>query len=303
MLYLGYCIANGFDFLGFKTKKAKVVFFDLELSRNGLRRRLARIKKELGAGNFENIKICSLRGKATLFCRNFDKIMDQIKYQGFKVVIIDPVYKFLLGKEENSNGVVADVLEKLTVFCMEAEVALIYVHHHSKGNQANKESLDRPAGAGAWSRDPDAVLDLTEHEESTKQEKIYKAEITVREFPPTENFVVRWKFPLLVRDTEGLDPEKLKQPTKGGRPKSDAREKVAVALRTAEIYGDLPALKITQLEIVTGVKRRTLYDSISKMNGTVVQSAIIKGGFQLSPTERAKLPVSNSQNGEHPCTD
>ena len=303
MLYLGYCIANGFDFLGFKTKKAKVVFFDLELSRNGLRRRLARIKKELGAGNFENIKVCSLRGKATLFCRNFDKIMDQIKYQGFKVVIIDPVYKFLLGKEENSNGVVADVLEKLTVFCMEAEVALIYVHHHSKGNQANKESLDRSAGAGAWSRDPDAVLDLTEHEESTKQEKIYKAEITVREFPPTENFVVRWKFPLLVRDTEGLDPEKLKQPTKGGRPKSDAREKVAVALRTAEIYGDLPALKITQLEIVTGVKRRTLYDSISKMNGTVVQSAIIKGGLQLSPTERAKLPVSNSQNGEHPCTD
>jgi RecA-family ATPase len=124
LLSLGYCIANGLDFLGFKTKKARVVFFDLELSRNGLRRRLARIRKALGEqGNFENIKVCSLRGKASLFCKNFDKISDQIKDAGFKVVIIDPIYKFLLGREESSNGIVADVLEKLTVFCMEAQVA------------------------------------------------------------------------------------------------------------------------------------------------------------------------------------
>ena len=160
LLYIAYCVANGIEFLGFKTNKSKVVFFDLELSRNGLKRRLRRIQKAVGSGNFENLKICSLRGKAGLFCRNFGNIQTLITREQFKVVIIDPVYKFLLGKEENSNGVVADVLERLTVFCMETEVALIYVHHHSKGNQASKESMDRGSGAGAWSRDPDAILDL-----------------------------------------------------------------------------------------------------------------------------------------------
>jgi RecA-family ATPase len=300
LLYLGYCIANGFDFLGFKTKKAKVAFFDLELSRNGLRRRLERIRRELGKGDFENIKVCSLRGKASKFCRNFDKLFSQIKAERFKVVIIDPVYKFLLGKEESSNGIVADVLEKLTVFCMEAQVALVYVHHHSKGNQASKDSLDRSSGAGAWSRDPDAVLDLTEHEESTKQEKIYKAEITVREFPPIENFVVRWAFPLLTRDTEGLDPEKLKQPTKGGRPKSDANEKVIIALRTAELYGQLPGLKVGQIVTAAGIPRRTVYRAISELNGRVLKCVLVKG-FQLSPQERAK--VSDNQNEDEPGTE
>lgn len=305
LLSLGYCIANGLDFLGFKTRKARrVLFFDLELSRNGLRRRLARIRKALGEqGNFENIKVCSLRGKASLFCKNFDKISDQIKDAGFKVVIIDPIYKFLLGREESSNGIVADVLEKLTVFCMEAQVALIYVHHHSKGNQAAKDSLDRSSGAGAWSRDPDAVLDLTEHKESTKQEKIYKAEITVREFPPIENFVVRWNFPFLVRDTEGLDPEELKQPPKAGRPKSDAHTKIDVALRTAELYGELPGLTVSQLETVTDVPRRTIYRSVTEMNGRVIKCSLLKGGFQLSPKERAKFPISKDQSEEPLGTD
>src|SRR5205807_581156 len=102
---------------------------------------------------------------------------------------------------------------------------------------------DRGSGAGAWARDPDAVLDLTEHKESTKTERIYKAEITVREFPPIENFVVRWLHPLLEIDSEGLDPEELKQTIKGaGRPKSDALQKIILALRTAELYGELAGL-------------------------------------------------------------
>jgi RecA-family ATPase len=203
LLYIAYCISNGIDFLGFKTKKAKVIFFDLELSRNGIKRRLRRIQKAVGSGDFKNLKICSLRGKASLFCQNFEKIKTRIIEEGARVVIIDPVYKFLLSKDESSNGVVADILERLTTFCMEADVASIYVHHHSKGNQAGKESLDRGSGAGAWSRDPDAILDLVEHKDSTQEERILTAEITVRDFPPIENFVVRWNFPLLERDTGG----------------------------------------------------------------------------------------------------
>jgi hypothetical protein len=294
LLYLGFCIANGLEFLGLKTNKSKVIVFDLELSRWGLKRRLKRIQKTLGKGDFENIKICSLRGKARLFCKNLEAVQTHIIANGFKVVIIDPVYKFLLGKEENSNGVVADILEQLTVFCMNAQVALIYVHHHSKGNQAEKKSLDRGSGAGAWSRDPDAVLDLVEQKESTREDRIYSVEITVREFPPIDKFVVRWTFPLLVRD-EGLDPEQLKQPTKGGRPQGDAEEKILVALRTAECIAELPGLSVAELERATGIPRRTIYDRIKRMPERVIKSPLSKG-FQLSLSERQK--VSDSQSDE-----
>jgi hypothetical protein len=91
LLYIGFCVSNGLDFLGFKSTKSKVIVFDLELSRWELKRRLNKIQKTLGMGNFENIKICSLRGKARLFCSNLNATKDRIVADQFKVVIIDPV--------------------------------------------------------------------------------------------------------------------------------------------------------------------------------------------------------------------
>jgi hypothetical protein len=105
---------------------------------------------------------------------------------------------------------------------------MIYVHHHSKGNQATKDSLDRSSGAGAWSRDPDAILDLSEHKKSTPEDRSFTAEITVRDFSPINDFVVRWDFPLLKRDTEGLDPsEQLRgwQPGSGGSVQQQWKDK------------------------------------------------------------------------------
>ena len=40
--------------------------------------------------------------------------------------------------------------------------AVIYCHHHSKGSQGGKRSMDRASGSGVFARDPDALLDMTE---------------------------------------------------------------------------------------------------------------------------------------------
>ena len=37
-----------------------------------------------------------------------------------------------------------------------------YCHHHSKGAQGGKRSMDRASGSGVFARDPDAMLDMTE---------------------------------------------------------------------------------------------------------------------------------------------
>ena len=45
--------------------------------------------------------------------------------------------------------------------CTELGCAVIYCHHHSKGGQGGKKSMDRASGSGVFARDPDALLDLT----------------------------------------------------------------------------------------------------------------------------------------------
>lgn len=297
LLYLSYCVANGLPFLGHKTKKSKVAIFDLELSKNALRRRLSRVQKAIGGGDFNNIRICSLRGKARKFCRAI-KSSDQplqklILAEGIELVIIDPVYKFLLGRDENSNGIVADILEDLTEFCDASGVALAYVHHHSKGNQANKDARDRGAGAGAWSRDPDSLLDLTEHEQWTNDNKVFTAEFTLRDFPPIENFVVRWDFPLVVVDENGLDPHELKQPAKGGRPPSDAKAQILTALRTAEVICGQPGLTTKQIEQAAGMTLRTIQRHLAMMLRKEVEKCVAIGGYQLSVSERQKSDSPN----------
>ena len=46
--------------------------------------------------------------------------------------------------------------------CTELGCAVIYCHHHSKGAQGGKRSMDRASGSGVFARDPDALLDLIE---------------------------------------------------------------------------------------------------------------------------------------------
>ena len=46
--------------------------------------------------------------------------------------------------------------------CTDLGCAVIYCHHHSKGAQGGKKSMDRASGSGVFARDPDALLDLVE---------------------------------------------------------------------------------------------------------------------------------------------
>ncbi len=44
--------------------------------------------------------------------------------------------------------------------CTALGTAVIYCHHHSKGAQGGKRSMDRASGSGVFARDPDAMLDM-----------------------------------------------------------------------------------------------------------------------------------------------
>jgi RecA-family ATPase len=58
----------------------------------------------------------------------------------------------------------AKFCNQFDLICTELGTAVIYCHHHSKGSQGGKRSMDRASGSGVFARDPDALLDLTQLE-------------------------------------------------------------------------------------------------------------------------------------------
>ena len=68
-------------------------------------------------------------------------------------VIIDPIYKVITG-DENSADQMAHFCNQFDKICTELGCAVIYCHHHSKGNQGFKKSMDRASGSGVFARDP-----------------------------------------------------------------------------------------------------------------------------------------------------
>lgn len=103
--------------------------------------------------------------------------------KNYIAVIIDPIYKVITG-DENSADQMANFCNQFDKVCTELKVATIYCHHHSKGSQGGKKSMDRASGSGVFARDPDAMLDMIELELS---EDVLKAEETRQSAGPVNS--------------------------------------------------------------------------------------------------------------------
>ncbi len=211
---LALSVAYGLRWLGCETRRAKVLLIDLELQEAFCRRRLLTLSSERALNISRErgrLDVWNLRGFAVGHQLLLPQIEERIGNDGYGLVIVDPIYKLYAdGSNENAAADVAALMNSLERLCSRCNAAVAFGAHYSKGNQAGKEAIDRISGSGVFARDPDSLLNLTAHE----QPDCYTVEATLRNFPPMEPFVVRWAFPLFVRDTT-LDPAALK---KIGRP-------------------------------------------------------------------------------------
>ena len=89
------------------------------------------------------------------------KLIRRAAKKDYIAIIIDPIYKVITG-DENSADQMANFCNQFDKICNELGTAVIYCHHHSKGAQGGKRSMDRASGSGVFARDPDALLDLIE---------------------------------------------------------------------------------------------------------------------------------------------
>lgn len=159
------CIAEGRKWLKWDCAKGRVLHVNLELDRASCLHRFRDVYKTMciRPDNLQNIDIWNLRGKSVPMDRLAPKLIRRAAKKNYIAVIIDPIYKVITG-DENSADQMAKFCNQFDKICTELGTAVIYCHHHSKGSQGGKRSMDRASGSGVFARDPDALLDLIELE-------------------------------------------------------------------------------------------------------------------------------------------
>jgi len=175
LIQLCCAIAEGQKWFGWPCAQGKVMYVNLELDRASCLHRFKDVYQALNWAptHLNNIDIWNLRGKSVPMDKLAPKLIRRAAKKNYIAIIIDPLYKIITG-DENSADQMAAFCNQFDKVATELGAAVIYCHHHSKGTQGQKRSMDRASGSGVFARDPDALLDLIEldlSEDLLKQEE------------------------------------------------------------------------------------------------------------------------------------
>jgi len=163
LIELCIAIAEGRRWHGWECSQGRVLYVNLELDRASCLHRFKDVYAAAGIPprNLQNLDIWNLRGRSVPMDKLAPKLIRRAKNRHCKAIIIDPIYKVITG-DENSADQMAKFCNQFDKVCTELNAAVIYCHHHSKGSQGQKKSMDRASGSGVFARDPDALLDMIE---------------------------------------------------------------------------------------------------------------------------------------------
>ena len=161
LIELAIAIAEGLPWLGFPCAQGKVMYVNLELDRASCLHRFHDVRQAMGAPSRNSVDIWNLRGKSVPMDKLAPKLIRRAAKKNYIAIILDPIYKVITG-DENSADQMARFCNQFDKVCTELGCAVIYCHHHSKGRQGDKRSMDRASGSGVFARDPDALLDMIE---------------------------------------------------------------------------------------------------------------------------------------------
>lgn len=158
-------IAEGRKWLSWQCDKGRVMYVNLELDRASCLHRFKDVYQAMGLRpeSLQNIDVWNLRGKSVPMDKLAPKLIRRAAKKDYVAIVIDPIYKVITG-DENSADQMANFCNQFDKVCTDLGCAVIYCHHHSKGSQGSKKSMDRASGSGVFARDPDALLDLIELE-------------------------------------------------------------------------------------------------------------------------------------------
>ena len=209
LLDLGLSVASGAPWWGRQTTMQNVAFLNFELQPWAMAQRINSLcaHRTYGPTIGENFHLANLRGRScdmSLIRPEIERLMQDTS---IGLIIVDPAYKVLGDRDENANGEITSLMNEFEALAQSTGAAIVLAHHFAKGDSTTKNAIDRMSGAGAWARDPDAILVLTPHEEPD----CFSCTSILRNLPQIDDMVLRWDFPLLQPDSS-LDASALRTP-------------------------------------------------------------------------------------------
>lgn len=237
LIELTIAIAEGRKWLNWYCSQGRVLYVNLELDRPSCLHRFKDVYDALGypALNLDSIDIWELRGKSIPMDKLVPKLIRRAAKKNYTAIIIDPIYKIITG-DENSADQMAHFCNQFDKVCTELNCAVIYCHHHSKGAQGSKRSMDRASGSGVFARDADALLDMIQLNTSDQvglPGTAWRIEGTLREFKPFQPLNVWFKYPIHKLDDSGeldkLTPDCDKAPWQKGQETQRKRKEAKKA--------------------------------------------------------------------------
>lgn len=300
LIELAIAIAEGGKWLDtFQCAQGRVLYVNLELDRASCLHRFRDVYVALGLppDHIDDIVLWNLRGHAVPMDRLAPKLIARAKALKLAAVIIDPIYKVLTG-DENSADQMTHFCNQFDKICTELGCSTIYCHHHSKGLQGFKKSMDRASGSGVFARDPDAMLDMIQLQvEPDKgnpsvtmedfRRTAWRITGTLREFPPFEPVNVQFCWPVHRLDKSGILAMAAEEGSyEASRKKGSQRGGDAMRRKKENTQGRLPTAfsamanqageaKIEDIAEYLGVSRRTVERYIQDQDELVLNEGFI----------------------------
>lgn len=259
---LGLSVANGTPWWGFQTYQNHVVYLNLELPKPYFEKRLFEIADASKLIVPKFFHVIHLRGARLHVAARWEAFLKYLKTLLPRCpnpfLIADPIYKILGGRSENSAGDINSMMDQLEDLVQCTEGSNAFGHHQTKGNQSDKDAIDRSAGSNVFQRDPDTLLMMVKHQ----IDKAFTVTTYVRNHDPVSEFVVGWDFPLFTRRRE-LDPEDLKK-SAGRTPKYSIDDLLKVLGSQSLKTNDFE--KLVRREI--GMTASTFFELLKKAHQT-----------------------------------
>jgi RecA-family ATPase len=190
--------------------------------------------------------------------------------------------------DENSAAEMSEFCRHLDRIARDCNATLVFCHHHSKGAQGGKRSMDRASGSGVFARDPDAQLDMIQLELTDDLKNnvrdgyatAWRLESSLREFPNIVPVNFWFEYPLHRVDTSGelaaagAEGSPIGNLTKSSKRTTAEGRKAAIDAAYDVCSIELP-VSLEAMANYMGVSTRCARERIREYRDEYV----IKGGF------------------------
>ncbi|TWU38984.1 hypothetical protein Q31b_40620 [Novipirellula aureliae] len=273
------CVATGSDWLGYPTRRGRVLIVDAELHPSELVQRLQAVAPEYATVADFPIDVMSLRGRMVNINQLAERLRTDVAPGRYAVIVVDALYRFLpKGCSENDNAAMMAIYNCLDGIAGRTGAAIVVVHHSSKGDQSGKSITDMGSGAGSIARATDTHLAIRPHEE----EGLAVLQAVCRSFSPPDDISIRFDFPRW--ELASREPRLATRQTTGDEKQKRLDTEADDAIRTA-LNGK--SLSVSQLRTATGMGPDRIRRALSRLK-TI--SKRLKNRSTGKKSERFRLP-------------